>query len=347
MKQTSLLLAAALALGSTLGCGPEFDPSSEVTTLRVLGLKKDKPYAQPGDTVQLQLLWHDAKGRDDVQTLFIDGCVNPPGDLYYGCFAQYGEAAAQGVLPRIGNEDRFEVTLPRDIISSRRGEVEPGQTPYGVQIVFFAVCAGRIELAMDAASSDGSAGLPVRCLDEAGVALGSADFIVGYSTIYSFQGVSNTNPGFTVDERGAAEFLIAGKPVAADCVGEACHRAADVDVDCADEPERCIKPCADDGDSACPEITVAPRIDPSVVERDDVSSDLFGAETLEQMWINYYVDQGSVSEVRLLNDSTTGWNAEFRGVLRAPKDPGQLKLWAVSHDNRGGMDFARVTLKVE
>jgi hypothetical protein len=226
--------------------------------------------------------------------------------------------------------------------------VEPGQTPYGVDIVFFAVCAGRIELAMDSASSDGSTGLPVRCMDKkSGVALGSEDFIVGYSTIYSFQGVSNTNPGFTVGKSGSAEFLIAGKPVAADCVGEACHLADDVDVDCADEPERCIEPCEDDGDSACPKIPVAPGIDPSVVERDDVSSDLFGAETPEQMWINYYVDHGSVSEVRLLNDSTTGWNAEFRGELRAPKDPGLLKLWAVSHDNRGGMDFARVTLKVE
>jgi hypothetical protein len=347
MRQTSLLLASLLALGSALGCGPEFDPSSEVTTLRVLGLKKDKPYAQPGDTVQLQLLWHDAKGRDDVQTLFIDGCVNPPGDLYYGCFTQYGEAAAQGTLPRIGDEDRFEVTLPRDIISSRLGELEPGQTPYGVDIVFFAVCAGRIELAMDAASADGSAGLPVRCLDDEGVALGSEDFIVGYTTIYSFEGVSNTNPAFTVDSSGAGEFLIAGKPVAADCVGEACQIAADVEVDCADEPERCIKPCEDDGDSECPEISVAPAIDPSVVERDDASSDLFGTETSEQMWINYYVDHGSVSEVRLLNDSTTGWNGEYRGELRAPKDPGLLKLWAVSHDNRGGMDFARVTLKVE
>jgi hypothetical protein len=346
MKQTSLLLAGLLALGSALGCGPEFDPSSEVTTLRVLGLKKDKPYAQPGDTVQLQLLWHDAKGRD-VQTLFIDGCVNPPGDLYYGCFAQYGEAAAQGMLPRFGSEDRFEVTLPRDIISSRLGQVEPGQTPYGVDIVFFAVCAGHLELAMDAATADGSAGLPVRCLDDDGIALGSEDFIVGYTTIYSFEGVSNTNPAFTVDASGAAEFLIAGKPVVADCVGEDCQVAADVDVDCAAEPERCIKPCEDDGDSECPKISVAPSIDPSVVERDDVSSDLFDSETSEQMWINYYVDRGGVSEVRLLNDSTTGWNEQYRGELRAPKDPGLLKLWAVSHDNRGGMDFARVTLKVE
>lgn len=343
MRCTSLLLTAVLALG----CGPQFDPGSEVTTLRVLGLQKDKPYAQPGETVKLQLLWHDAKGRDDVQTLFIDGCVNPPGDLYYGCFAQYGQAAAQGTLPRLGDKDTFEVTLPSDIISSRQSQVEPGQTPYGLDIVFFAVCAGRIELAMDAASAEGSAGLPVRCLDDGGNALGSDDFIVGYTSIYSFKGVSNTNPAFTVDENGASEFLVAGKPVAADCVGAACHLAADIDVDCEAEPERCIEPCADDGDSGCPEISVKPAIDPSVAERDDVSSDLFGAETSEQMWINYYVDHGGVSEVRLLNDATTGWNDEYRGKLRAPKDPGLLKLWAVSHDNRGGMDFARVTLKVE
>ncbi len=342
MKHAALLLTAALALG----CGPQFDPSSELTTLRVLGLKKDQPYAQPGEAVNLQLLWHDAKGRDDVQTLFIDGCVNPPGDLYYGCFAQYGEAAAKGTLPRIGTGDTFQVTLPPDIISSRLGQFDPGQIPYGLDIVFFAVCAGRIELAMDAASGDGFTGVPVRCLDEEGNALGSEDFIVGYSSIYSFKGVANTNPAFTVNDSGAGQFLVAGEPVVADCVGEACQLAPDVEVDCATQPERCIKSCADDGDSECPDINVKPAIDPSVAERDDVSTELFGDETAEQMWISYYVDRGSVSEVRLLNDATTGWNEEYRGELRAPKDPGLLKLWAVSHDNRGGMDFSRVTLRV-
>ncbi len=40
-----------------LGCGPDFDPPSELHSLRVLAVEKDLPYAQPGATVNLQMLW--------------------------------------------------------------------------------------------------------------------------------------------------------------------------------------------------------------------------------------------------------------------------------------------------
>src|SRR5258708_1863381 len=65
------LLLGALSLSTALGCGPQFDPGNEIKTLRVLGVKKDKPYAQPGDDVNLQLLWHDPKGRDGIERVFV------------------------------------------------------------------------------------------------------------------------------------------------------------------------------------------------------------------------------------------------------------------------------------
>jgi hypothetical protein len=346
--RAGLLVVAALTSLVATACGPQFDPSNEIKTLRVLGVKKDKPYAQPGDTVNLQMLWHDPKGRDEseIQRAFIGGCVNPPGDLYYGCFGQYGQRIqAGGVLP-FGGGDTFQVQLPSDIISSRT-DIEPGQPRYGLYIVFFAVCAGKIELAPEAnASSGGSTGLPIRCLDAAGNALASEDFVVGYTSIYSFEGVSNRNPSLSLDAGGQGEFLVAGQAVPADCVGDACQGAAALDVDCKATPERCVKACADDGDPACPAIEVQPLIEKKV-EPDDVSSKLFGTPVTEQMWVNYYVDRGGISEVRLLNDSTSGWNEKYRGQLRAPKDTGSLQVWAVAHDNRGGMEFSRVTLGVE
>src|SRR5829696_3283845 len=96
MRRTSLLLACGLSLSCVVGCGPEFDPSNEIKTLRVMGVKKDQPYAQPGDEVNLQLLWHDPKRDREVQRAFIGGCVNPPGDLYYGCFEQYAKLTLRG-----------------------------------------------------------------------------------------------------------------------------------------------------------------------------------------------------------------------------------------------------------
>lgn len=345
--KASLLLVSALSLLAAVGCGPEFDPGNELKTLRVLGVKKDKPYALPGEEVNLSLLWHDAKGPRPVQRAFIGGCINPPGDLYYGCFAQYGQAAQNGEPPALGAGDTFKVKLPRDIISSR-GNPEPGQPRYGLYIVFFAVCAGTLSFDMDASASyEGSAGLPIRCLDDAGQPLGSEDFIVGYSSIYSFEDATNTNPSFSLNADGKATYEVEGKELVADCVGESCQDFPAVDVDCAAEPARCIKACADDGDSECPAIDVKPSIDPSVVEKDDVSSRLFKSDVTEQMWVSYYLDRGGINEARLLNDTTSGWNPKYRGQLRAPKDPGPLQLWSVIHDNRGGMEFSRITLKVE
>lgn len=342
MTRAKLWLTACLALGSALGCGPEFDPPSELKSLRVLGVQKDKPYAQPGDTVKLQMLWHDVKGRSDVQRVWLGGCVNPPGDAFYGCFSQYGST-----LPVAG--DSFEVQLPEDIISGRGGSAEPGQDPYGVYIVAFAVCAGSLSLNPDAdPDPEGTGGLPVLCLDEAGEPLGSDDFVVGYSTIYSFLGVSNQNPTFGEAGGGVGQFLIAGEAADPDCSGVDCQGAADVEIDC-DAPgeTRCIKACGDDGDGSCPAITVAPPLDESIVEVDERTSELFGEIVTEQMWVNYYVDRGGISDARLVNDASTGWNPEFRGQLRAPKEPGPMKVWAVVHDNRGGMDFTRITLQVQ
>jgi hypothetical protein len=336
-----LALLPFLVLAGTLACGPQFDPSSEVKSLRVLGVKKSKPYAQPGEDVSLQLLWDDPKGDGRaVQSGFIGGCVNPIGDLYYGCFPQFAEKLAKNELP-FGAGDTFQVTLPQDILSSRPVPHEAGQTRYGLYIVFFVTCAGRLDFVT--AESASATDLPLRCLDADDQPLGSDDFVVGYSSIYSFADTVNTNP-----EVGTT-FKVAGSDVSADCTGEACQGAPAVAVDCSTEADRarCIKACSDDGDSSCPAIEVAPQISPTTVETDDVSSKLFGAHVTEQMWVNYYVDRGGISEVRLLNDSSTGWNEKYRAQLRAPKDAGSFQLWAVVHDNRGGMEFSRVTLGVE
>jgi len=186
----------------------------------------------------------------------------------------------------------------------------------------------------------------VTCLDENDKPLGSNDFVVGYTSIYSFENVSNTNPSFSVNDAGQGEYLIAGKSVAADCVGSACQGADPVTVDCKETPERCLATCKDDGDSSCPAIDVRPSIE-KIVEKDKVSSDLFKTTVTEQMWVNYYIDHGDISEVRLLNDTNSGWNEKYRGQLRAPKAAGPIQVWSVVHDNRGGMEFSRVTLQAE
>lgn len=60
---------ALCVLGLT-GCGAELERSSEVETLRVLGVHKDKSYATAEEQVTFSMLWHDPDGRDITPVWF-------------------------------------------------------------------------------------------------------------------------------------------------------------------------------------------------------------------------------------------------------------------------------------
>ena len=357
----------ALVLPWAGGCGPLFDPAHELKSLRVLGVKKDKPYAAPGETVELGMLWHDVEGREIVPRWF-SGCTNPPGDLYLGCFEQLSRVTAAlpeaegmppGALPPgvgLGFGDRFSFQIPDDILSSRPPPQDPKQPKYGLSYVFFAVCAGRLS----SAPSEGEATFPVRCLDENDTPLGPDDFVAGYTAVYTFEGFGNQNPAFLGFESGGG-FEFRGQRFEPDCVGEGCVPAANPlpdqpppgeppEIDCA-RPEnaaRCVPACEDDGDPTCDEHALRAIADPASAEADSVSAAIYDRQVQEQMWLNYYVDGGGLrSGVKLLNDATTGWNDEHGTDFFAPKSPGIVRIWAVAHDNRGGTEFARFSVRVE
>ena len=130
-------VVAFLSLFS-LGCGPDFDPPSELHSLRVLGVQKDVPYAQPGETVNLQMLWQDASllaGRD-IQVAWSPGCFDPPGDLYYACFAK-PEAFGSMVKADPLNPERTSVYITTYII---RPPYLSNKSTYLITYVFLALC---------------------------------------------------------------------------------------------------------------------------------------------------------------------------------------------------------------
>ena len=333
-----------------LGCGPSFDPPSELHSLRVMAVQKDVPYAQPGETVNLQMLWQDASplaGADrPIQISWSPPCFDPPGDLYYACFSEpglFGGMIKQG-------SDNTSFVVPADIISRRPQPADGSKNPaYGLTYVFFAACAGQLT---PAPSTDDGTAFPIGCQGADGKLLGADDFVAGYTSIYSFQGFSNHNPVI-------AGFQFRGKAVteAQRCIGDQCL-ASDgsdpaVDIDC-DDPEQsplCVPTCADDGDSSCTGYALGPTIDkndPNNQDQDDVSAQLLGRDVGEQMWINYYTDAGGFkSPVRLLNDATNGWNDDNGTEFYAPSKPGLARVWAVAHDNRGGTAWSGITLKVQ
>src|SRR6188768_474071 len=182
-----LYQACALSL-FLLGCGPDFDPPSELHSLRVLAVEKDVPYAQPGEHVNLTMLWQDASplaGPDrPVSIAWSPPCFDPPGDLYYACFAN--PATFSGMIKQGGADpERFDFEVPPDIIS-RRPPVTDGSNnpPYGLTYVFFAACAGQLTIVPTSGQTD----FPIGCKDANGNLLGADDFVAGYTSIYSFEG---------------------------------------------------------------------------------------------------------------------------------------------------------------
>jgi hypothetical protein len=334
---------------STVACAPDIDPQSELKGLRVLAVQKDKPYAKPSDSVTLTILTHDVDGPRPLQYLWAGGCRNPPGDLFYSCFQDlpaFLDPAFQGkdktfTLNNVPGNDG----IPDDIITTRPPPPDPRFPRYGLVYVFFAVCAGKEILPVP--QTDKLA-FPLGCFAEDGTQLGPRDFVAGYTSIYVYDDFTNTNPT-PIDE-----FRVAGQPVA-DINGTMDL----VCVNCTEPPtepplcegsslsSHCIQACPEDGERECPEIPILPVIDPSQAELDSVSALAYGRDVGEHMWINYYLDRGSVDSVaRLVNDATKGWNPDFGTKLRAPAAPGPLNIWAVVHDNRGGVGWSRVTLMV-
>ena len=98
-------LSSSAARLAVFACGGEgFDPASKVDSVRLFGVKADKPYAKPGETVTLEALFTDArKDKPRAAKLYWIPvlCLNPKDDLYYLCFAPPGDGGRQAGNTRL------------------------------------------------------------------------------------------------------------------------------------------------------------------------------------------------------------------------------------------------------
>src|ERR1041385_6173867 len=152
MTRVASFALSLLALSGALGCAPELDDQSKLVTLRVLAVRKDKPYARPGDTVNLGILYDDgtltdtdagAKSKRPINVTWLAGCENPLGDVYALCYPQLAEAFSHGASSGTGQGPEFSFSLSSDIIS-RRPPPTDHTPPHGLAYVFFFVCAGTL-----------------------------------------------------------------------------------------------------------------------------------------------------------------------------------------------------------
>lgn len=325
LRRASCVAFAAVSMLSLLACEADFDKPSKLNSLRVLAVKADKPYPKPGDTVSLEMLWHDGKVQTkasdggpptsrNIQVLWIGGCFNPVGDLYYGCYPSLGKIFAAGpgdpsVAKFLGSGDTFKLDIPSDIISQR--PTKEGVDPYGLSYVFFAVCAGKI-----GPSTSMNFGLPLGCFDAQGKELGAEDFVPGYFSLYSYNDRTNANP------------IVTG-----------------LEINGSKEESITLPACKA---SPCPEYDVRVLIDPASAEVDPGGTGPNGETLTEQMWVDYYASDGAIGKgVRLVNDATKGWNDDNGTTFQPPWETKTVSIYSVVHDNRGGIGWVKRDVSIQ
>jgi hypothetical protein len=217
-------------------------------------------------------------------------------------------------------------SLPTDIIVAH--PVVPGTTAYGVAIAFNMACAGHPELLPVDPNNLSLNSLPIGCFDKNHNALDANSYVVGYATVYAYDTITNANPVI-------ANFIFQGKDLDGGFLADS---STEQDAGTPGKDGVVIQHCPVSS-SHCPTVSFDVDVPASSQERDllDLSN---GKPLGEQIWVDYYATTGSLSDdARLLYDPTIGKvvTGGTAVTFQAPTTPTPGTLWAVVHDNRGGV----------
>jgi hypothetical protein len=310
MKTHAICCVSALALVSALGCTEDdFDPGSRVTTLRVLAVQADRPYAAPGETVRLSALSLDPLGRT-IQWAWA-ACENPSTSDVEGCLDKIAQDTALGATPLLASGesvDTLELTIPPSTLDA----LPPEALPAAMIGVVSIACPGEIEL------ETSTAGLPFRCIDGAsGDELPLDEYVIGLKRIFVRSSDQNQNPSI---ERVTFD----GEDWPADVVQE---------VDSCDTDEFVYDDCKDKGSHQLAAVVSDASFESGIDE--------FGRDFAEDVIVQHYNTDGIFQyEVRIGEEPTTGW------VARSSASGSDVPIWFVARDDRGGVSYTSRTVHV-
>jgi hypothetical protein len=329
MRARSIVSASFLAsVLCAQGCAGDFDPGSRVTSLRVLAVSADLPYAQPGEKVNLTAEWYTPPSDKRQRFWYWLRCVDPDDTSVVGCIKAVGEEVKQTGdvtkaflnVPDGTDQDTASLTIPDDALSRLPADSRKNAT---VGIVLL-VCPGNLNLTSQTDLTSISTGqVPLECDDvTTKQPLPLDQWVAGIKRIFVRDKDRNANPQFgTVTWDGAAW-------------------------DASTDPTtyKTIKPCDDDGNRYDRCTTDQHQIDvalaPGSVES---GTDEFGSAFTEQVVIEFYSTEGTFEhEVRIAASGTTGFAAR-----KQSKDDGYtpIKIWIVVHDDRGGVSWIERTVQ--
>jgi hypothetical protein len=257
----------------------------------------------------------------------------------------------QAMALRVGAGDTFDYTVPSWVIGQHVPPSDPNLPRYGMS----AVCYGEVGISPDwekvedplAILTDATRGFPLTCYGRrSGKERGADHFMVSYSNVYMYDELTNRNPvieGFKFDGKRVDDRAV--------CIGEACVTAEDVTCD-GDSVAPKVDLCRASSEAGCKQYEIEPVVSEGQnQELDYVASHIGGSnrDVNEQLWIRYYADQGSIlNEVKLLQEVNEGWvNKHYSKWTAWESTTGLSHLWSVVYDNRGGVDWARLSVCLE
>jgi hypothetical protein len=314
----------ACSLLVLLGCEAPFapDPGSKLEGVRILAVRADAPYAKPNDTVNLEVLAVDARQNPTVPVALSwipMPCIDPEADAYYNCYSSFATMFPRGtdLAPFLTSGAQFSFSVPGDVLA-RSASAESG-TPYGTVIVFTMACAGHVEYVGPRGTSPEA--IPFGCFDASGGELGPDDFVFAFARVFAFSDRTNHNPAIDA-------LTFGGRPV---------DPVAGITLDHCPNPSGNGQTSSDCGTTPIDVVVPADsqEIDPSNLDDN-------GAVGRENIWVDYYLTGGRVKDdARIVYDAKLG-RVPSADDLEAPGAPGDQTLWAVVHDDRGGVNWIQV-----
>jgi hypothetical protein len=340
---TALRLVALLPM---VGCEKVSWPSQHyIDSLRVLGVQAQPASLSPGKSARLSLGCADGgRGAEeepvcDVEVAWFADCSNPDQNDPSKCFGRYAAWPDQIAAPvsdtsstsfpdGFGFGTTFELTAPDDILS-QEADVGKNVVHYGTSYVYFAVCAGQLFPVKGVENR-----LPIECRERnSGKLLDQRRFVVGITTLYSYDLITNNNP-----ELSAPRFDTV--PIPASCAAVAhCPSGFECSTDGTCVPV--VESCSRNHPTGC-----GPHcLD---FELDLASFSLFGVdgtmltEPQKSLWLDGFTNSGKIlDDARFSLESPS--DASTPEVTRcvnwqAPPTPTEhAHLWIVVRDNRGGI----------
>ncbi|HEY2510434.1 MAG TPA: ATP-binding cassette domain-containing protein [Polyangiaceae bacterium] len=171
---------------------------------------------------------------------------------------------------------------------------------------------------------------PLQCVDATtGAAVTADDFVFGYAEVFSFA---------PLQVNGSSVAITNANPV----IQGLTANGASVDLDAG----LSLDVCGSAGNGGCKpaSTTIETVVPPASQELDQDDIETNGTVGKEEIWVDYYVNGGVIAQgAKVLYEADRGAEGNTGDVLTLAAPRGGT-LWAVVHDDRGGVSWVTVAL---